>query len=192
MRLSLLKGATYPDAHQDEGHHSFSFAIYPHAGNLVDSDVVTAARVFNNPAELSDGSSNSLSLATASPVKEEKEAETAPFTLEQSSPNGTKGTVILDTMKRGEADFAYYKTPASGKTTVVLRLYESLGAHAEVTLKSSSKLDVEKLVVTNSLEEELEGEEGALEMWANEEGGNEVVLSFRPFEFKTVVAHVGK
>ncbi|PWN26260.1 hypothetical protein BDZ90DRAFT_280786 [Jaminaea rosea] len=176
LRLSLLKAATYPDAHQDEGKHTFSFAIYPHVGAL-GSDVVTAARIFNNPVEVSD-----LSALRPASVGGASKAE-APFSIENC---GKECTVVLDTMKRGEEDFDYYKSKGSGRTTVVLRLYESLGAHAEVMLKSSSKLDVNKLVVTNLLEDA--EEDSVLEQWETEDGGASVMLTFRPFEVKTIKA----
>ncbi|HXY52019.1 MAG TPA: alpha-mannosidase [Terriglobales bacterium] len=32
LRLSLLRSPTWPDPHADEGHHAFTYAIYPHVG----------------------------------------------------------------------------------------------------------------------------------------------------------------
>jgi alpha-mannosidase len=32
LRLSLLRSPTWPDPHADEGHHEFTYAIYPHPG----------------------------------------------------------------------------------------------------------------------------------------------------------------
>jgi len=32
LRLSLLRSPAWPDPHADEGHHAFTYAIYPHAG----------------------------------------------------------------------------------------------------------------------------------------------------------------
>jgi alpha-mannosidase len=33
MRLSLIKSATMPDSGADQGHHRFTYALLPHAGN---------------------------------------------------------------------------------------------------------------------------------------------------------------
>jgi alpha-mannosidase len=33
LRLSLLRGPTWPDPDADQGHHHFSYALYPHAGD---------------------------------------------------------------------------------------------------------------------------------------------------------------
>src|SRR5262249_23765649 len=32
LRLSLLRSPTWPDPHADEGHHEFTYAVYPHGG----------------------------------------------------------------------------------------------------------------------------------------------------------------
>ena len=44
LRLSLLRGATYPDPQQDQGEHTFAFAIMPHAGHFIQSEVQHVAR----------------------------------------------------------------------------------------------------------------------------------------------------
>ncbi len=37
LRLSLLRGATWPDPEADQGHHHFHYALYPHAGTWKDA-----------------------------------------------------------------------------------------------------------------------------------------------------------
>ena len=71
LRLSLLRAATAPDAEQDQGtfcfppslnariahlsprgrigKHEFSWAVMPHVGSFLESDVPTAAYLFNSP-----------------------------------------------------------------------------------------------------------------------------------------------
>lgn len=49
MRLSLLRGPTQPDPDCDMGTHHIQWAIYPHAGTLVESDVAEVAYAFNSP-----------------------------------------------------------------------------------------------------------------------------------------------
>lgn len=104
MRLSLLKAATSPDAHQDEGKHTFAFALYPHPNAFVDSDVVQAARIFNDPLVGAPGGVESRA--------------TACITLEGAS------SVVLDTIKRAEQDFGYQGVQSKGTRAVVCRLYE--------------------------------------------------------------------
>lgn len=209
LRLSLLKAATYPDAHQDEGRHTFGFALYPHDKALAESDVVAAARLFNNPVEVTPGSAALSGAVRAGAAT--RRSGVMPFTLEQSrSKFGGRapGTVVLDTMKRGEADSEYYGEKASGETTVVLRMYESVGAHADVVLRvdpDSSVFGVEgsrsiRKIVTCSILEDDEEEEGkevgaaeegkgtALHTWLDVADGSSLKtqLSFRPFEVRTV------
>ena len=37
LRLSLLRSPEWPDPHADEGHHEFTYALYPHAGGWKDA-----------------------------------------------------------------------------------------------------------------------------------------------------------
>lgn len=49
MRLTLLKGATYPDYEQDQGHHSFTYSLLPHQGSWVEGNTVREAADLNEP-----------------------------------------------------------------------------------------------------------------------------------------------
>ncbi|WP_236336532.1 alpha-mannosidase [Paenibacillus auburnensis] len=49
LRLTLLKSAVHPDPEQDQGHHSFTYALYPHTGDFVEGGVVQEAWELNNP-----------------------------------------------------------------------------------------------------------------------------------------------
>ncbi len=37
LRLSLLRSPEWPDPHADEGHHEFTYSLYPHGGNWKDA-----------------------------------------------------------------------------------------------------------------------------------------------------------
>ena len=49
MQLSLFKCADHPNVEADEGEHIFTYAICPHAGTLMQSDVAKQAYLLNNP-----------------------------------------------------------------------------------------------------------------------------------------------
>lgn len=66
LRISLLRGATEPDAEQDQGlsisdvfittadlfnsgPHDFAWAVLPHVGHFLESDVPIAAYLYNSP-----------------------------------------------------------------------------------------------------------------------------------------------
>lgn len=161
MRASLLKAGTYPDAHQDEGKHAFSLAVLPHTGSAEDpaSGVVHAARAFNNPLAPLQGHSHGTPRGLG-------------LYLESDM-----GTVVLDTIKRGEADFAYHEAPASGKTTVVARLYEAVGGHTRTRLhvRGAHLRRASTASILEDIDAELPPHQGGYE------------LHFRPYEVKTVV-----
>ncbi|KAJ7643881.1 glycoside hydrolase family 38 protein [Roridomyces roridus] len=169
LRISLLRAATEPDAEQDQGEHTFSWAVMPHKGHFLESDVPTAAYLFNSPLYmriLTDGASaRALETTTNSP-----------FAV-SGAPN-----VILETVKRGEDD----AFKAGGPATIVLRLYEAFGGHANAQLRVAAGLGVEEAYETNLLEDA--SEDVPLAVVRSEGMAHQVGLdlSFRGFEVKTV------
>lgn len=80
MRLTLIKSAVRPDALADQGLHEFTYAIYPHEGNLVEAKVVREAEELNTPLRVLQG-----------------------FSMEAFSAFGVnKSNIILDTVKKAE------------------------------------------------------------------------------------------
>jgi alpha-mannosidase len=51
IRLTLLRGSEFPDPEADLGQHTFSYAIYPHAGNWKEAQTVRKAEEFCNPLQ---------------------------------------------------------------------------------------------------------------------------------------------
>jgi alpha-mannosidase len=47
LRLSLLRSPTWPDPHADEGHHEFTYSLYPHGGTWRDADTVRSGYELN-------------------------------------------------------------------------------------------------------------------------------------------------
>jgi alpha-mannosidase len=60
VRVSLARGAQYPDPDADRGHHAVRLALFPHGHGL--HDVVAEAERFNTPLQVATGS------ATAPPA----------------------------------------------------------------------------------------------------------------------------
>jgi alpha-mannosidase len=54
MRLSLLRAPGWPDPQADRGRHSFRYALLPHAGDVLEGDVVAEAEAFNLPLVVRD------------------------------------------------------------------------------------------------------------------------------------------
>ncbi|KAI0270408.1 alpha-mannosidase [Gloeopeniophorella convolvens] len=165
LRISLLRAATAPDAEQDQGKHEFSWAVYPHEGHFLESDVPIAAYLFNSPLHvryIPDGAA----LATALPSR-------FPLTV-----NSTRNSVILETLKRGDLD-------AAGRRTAVVRLYESLGGHTRARLRVDVPV-VAAAYATNLLED-VDDDKGEALVLAEADGAREIDLWFRGFEVKTIV-----
>ncbi|KAH9970026.1 glycoside hydrolase family 38 protein [Lactifluus volemus] len=80
LRISLLRAATAPDAEQDQGKHEFSWALYPHRGHFLQSDVPVSAYLFNSPLHV---------------------PHMPPFIV-----YGRSCSVFLETFKRGDLDDA--------------------------------------------------------------------------------------
>jgi alpha-mannosidase len=47
--VSLVRGSLFPDPLADEGHHAFTYSLYPHEGNWVTGGVVREAQALNAP-----------------------------------------------------------------------------------------------------------------------------------------------
>lgn len=86
----------------------FKYAVYPHEGHFLQSDVVAEGFKFNVPL-LSRVVSTAQATALSDPISH--------FRLE-GAPN-----VVLDTVKRAE-----------DSDDVILRLYEAYGGHANARL----------------------------------------------------------
>ncbi|KAJ7113374.1 glycoside hydrolase family 38 protein [Mycena epipterygia] len=190
IRISLLRAATEPDAEQDQGEHTFSWAVMPHKGHFLESDVPTAAYLFNSPLYL-------RSLGASASVCTLNSTTNSPFAL-SGAPN-----VFLETIKRGEDDDipTSISTSSKSKCTVVLRLYEAFGGHAQVQLRIADGLGVEAAYVTNLLEDVEEDTELALMHFEGAGAGAEkangdgketgLELTFRGFEVQTIKLVLG-
>lgn len=49
MRVTLLKSGKFPDTQADMGQHSFTYALLPHSGNLVQGNTIEEANFLNLP-----------------------------------------------------------------------------------------------------------------------------------------------
>jgi alpha-mannosidase len=65
LRLSLLRSPEWPDPHADEGHHEFTYAIYPHAGSWRDALTVRRGYELNYPVLVIQTEKHDGSLADA-------------------------------------------------------------------------------------------------------------------------------
>jgi len=167
MRLSLLRGATYPDRSQDQGSHAFSFALYPHKDHFMHSDVPQMAKQFNQPIHVHEHDIN----MEASPLFK------SPISM-SGDPN-----VVLETIKRGDDDdFSTSHHSKKGEQTVILRFHDSHGGAGKA--KVTVDLPVLRGVVCDLLERDM----SSLAITKTQAEGEkyEFEIRLKAYEVKTV------
>jgi alpha-mannosidase len=107
LRLSLLRSPEWPDPHADEGHHEFTYSLYPHGGGW--KEALTIRRGYELNYKL-------ISL----PVEQHQGALASEHSFLQAQPDN----VIVTALKGAEDDNA-----------LVVRFYEWAGKDSEVTIQ---------------------------------------------------------
>jgi len=155
VRLTLLRAPTTPDPEADRGEHRFSYALYPHAGDVRAAEVVRRGYEFNVPLE-----------AVPAPPGRTGELAASHSFLSLDSDD-----VVLDTVK-----------PAEDGRGIILRLYEAHGGRGKATLHFG--FDVAEATECNCLERPL-GDPAARSSRPVALRGNTLAFHVLPFEIKT-------
>ncbi len=124
LRISLLKCSTYPDKQQDQGLHTFSYAIYPHAGTQEQANVNAHAYGFN----------------FAPIVKQVSQMQEGSLPAEVSLFRVDAKNIIIETVKKAE-----------DSEDIILRLYES--GNARTVCDLTSYFPMAEVIETNLMEE---------------------------------------
>jgi len=130
LRLTLLRGSTWPDSEADLGIHEFTYAIYPHIGSWENAGTVQRGYELNMP----------LLVKVMPLISKEKSHGKLPQTyrfLGWETEN-----LILMALKRSEDNQRW-----------IFRCYECLGKEAKLKLESDTALGIGKVV--NLLEEDV-------------------------------------
>ncbi len=107
LRLSLLRSPEWPDPHADEGHHEFTYSLFPHGGSW--KDALTVRRGYELNYKL-------ISL----PLEKHLGSLAAEHSFLQAQPDN----VIVTALKKAEDEHA-----------LVVRFYEWAGKDGEVTIQ---------------------------------------------------------
>lgn len=126
MRLTLLKCGTYPDPEADKCKHTFTYSLYPHAGDFRAAGTIQQAYLLNQPM-------------TAYRVPKQNGALPDRFSLLSVD----RRNIIIETVKKAEDSGA-----------VIVRLYEAYNQRSTVTLTAG--FDVQKASICDLLENEAE------------------------------------
>jgi len=160
MRLTLLRAPVHPDKTADQGVHEFTYALYPHYGNLTSSYVQTRAAEFNSPVlgyEIPGSSGSNF-------------AEVSLLRVESltGQDEGPSLHVIVDTVKSAE----------DGKA-LILRVYECNNRSLkEAVIQLDSCVRFTEVTETNLLEEPLPEQKIKID-------GQSIIFDIKPFEIKT-------
>ncbi|MGL5081055.1 MAG: alpha-mannosidase [Microcoleaceae cyanobacterium] len=164
IRLTLLRGSTWPDPVADQGIHHFTYEIYPHAGSWKEANVVHQGYELNQPLRVNLLHPEVVKFNCNSQALDEKSF------LDLQAKN-----LILMALKQSELNPQDW----------ILRCYESEGK--SVTLKLAGSLITESLgkesfTPVNLLEEPLEA---IREKEVLEEKPEEIVESCGSFECRS-------
>jgi len=107
LRLSLLRSPDFPDPHADEGHHAFTYSLYPHGGGWREALTVRQGYELNYPLLPTVVANHTGSLPDARSFLEVRE-----------------DNVVVTAVKKSEDDDA-----------LVIRFYEWAGRGGEVHLR---------------------------------------------------------
>lgn len=127
MGLTLIKSGIEPDPQADQGHHSFVYSLYPHAGDWFEGQTTKEAYELNYPL-----------LATMSNNKDKEGS----LPISCSLVNIKANSVILDTIKKAEDD-----------DSLILRFYEYGNQRNAVKIKLP--LQIKNILECNLMEEEI-------------------------------------
>ena len=130
LRLTLLRGSTWPDSEADVGIHEFTYAIYPHIGSWENARTVQRGYELNMP----------LLVQIMPLISEEKSNGKLPQVYRFLGWEAKN--LILMALKRSEDNQCW-----------VFRCYECLGQEAKLNLESDIGLGIEKVV--NLLEQDI-------------------------------------
>ena len=122
VKLTLLRGTTYPNANSDKGWHHFTYSIYAHAGALNNSDVAKQAFILNNP-----------------PIVMKNNSRGNHFIEPYSFVKTSDERIVVDSIKRSEDKKGY-----------VVRTYEN--SNATITAKIEFAKQIKKIYKCDLLE----------------------------------------
>jgi alpha-mannosidase len=107
LRLSLLRSPEWPDPHADEGHHEFTYSLYPHAGSWKDALTIRRGYELN------------YKLIALTPGRHEGKLPAEHSFVQTKSDN-----IIVTAVKKAEDD-----------QSLVVRFYEWAGKQGDVQIQ---------------------------------------------------------
>ena len=159
LRLTLLKGAQYPDPVADEGHHRFEYSLLPFSGSLAESEVVAEGYRLNLPVRsvMVPAGSGDSGGSGAAPIG--------------SFVSSTHPAVVIESVKPAE----------DGSGDVVVRCYEAGGGRAVAAIQTATPI----VAVTETNAHEV-SDASLPSCSATLVDGHTISLSLRAFQIATL------
>ncbi|HEX2729567.1 MAG TPA: glycoside hydrolase family 38 C-terminal domain-containing protein, partial [Rubrobacteraceae bacterium] len=102
LGISLLRSPMYPDPFADEGHHQFTYSLFPHPGDWTQAGVVEEAFALNSPLLAVSGSASPVETgfvrvegATLALGSLKRAEDGRGVILRLYEPHGARGTSVL-------------------------------------------------------------------------------------------------
>lgn len=122
IKLSLLRGTSYPNDNADQGEHEFTYSLYPHKGDFRAGKTVQAAYALNNPVRV----------VPVSGIHGNLPNKHSMITCNQEN-------IVIETIKKAE-----------DSDDVVIRLYDAYNLTTQVEIRFG--FDVSRAYICNMLE----------------------------------------
>ncbi|HEY6766812.1 MAG TPA: glycoside hydrolase family 38 C-terminal domain-containing protein [Candidatus Sulfotelmatobacter sp.] len=110
LRLSLLRSPEWPDPHADEGHHEFTYSLYPHAGTWREALTIRQGYELNYK-----------------PVSMQSEKHRGALTAEHSFLQTDSNNIVVTAVKTAQDD-----------NSLIIRFYEWAGQEKDVRINLPS------------------------------------------------------
>jgi alpha-mannosidase len=158
LRISLLRSPESPDPHADEGHHHFTYSLYPHDGDWKQAETIRRGY------ELNYNLLGTQLFAHDGTGVGDYSGNDKPLTQRQSLVGLSGPNVVLTAFKKAE-----------GEDAIILRFYEWAGKESDVTI--DLPFAPSKAYLANLMEQQ--GAELAVK-------GATLTVHTKPFEIQTV------
>ncbi len=133
VRLTLLKGAQYPDPHADLGHHTFTYSLLPFVGDLQAAGVIEEGYRLNLPVR---GVAGRLTEAVSTAELRSAEGEVSTNApVEATTPTPLDDRPLVVVSEHPGAVIEAIKAADDGSGDVVVRVYEAWGGRTPLRLR---------------------------------------------------------
>ncbi len=138
MSLNLLRSTVYPDKTADKGKHVFKYALYPHKGAALDSELIKLGYLFNYPLELAEKALEIKSLVSV-------DNQSIVIDTIKKSEDG-EGLIVRMYESKGQTQKATIKTSLEGYKEYDVNLIEDIGSETTIENMTFAPYEIKSIV----------------------------------------------